>query len=166
MSRLSRSGSRGAKVSVPSWSRMPPKPATAHDPGAGERGDVEAVAGVVLEVVEVDQGGFAEVVVGQLEVADLGRDHRLGAGRERGIADRQRLVVGEVAGLLLVAEGVAAQVQREHEVGLLDDLLAVEVEVGEVQEQRVLLGSGVREVPGLVLGEGLGLRMNARVVSS
>jgi hypothetical protein len=41
------------------------------DPGAGERGDVEAVAGVVFEVVEVDQGGFAEVVVGQLEVAAI-----------------------------------------------------------------------------------------------
>src|SRR5438045_3482306 len=27
--RVSRSGSRGAKLSVPSWSRMPPKPATA-----------------------------------------------------------------------------------------------------------------------------------------
>ena len=30
--------------------------------------------------------------------------------------------------------------QREHEIGLLDDLLAVEVEVGEMQQQRILLG--------------------------
>ena len=37
------------------------------DPGARERGDVQAVAGVVLEVVEVDQGGLGEVVVGELE---------------------------------------------------------------------------------------------------
>ena len=71
------------------------------------------------------------------------------------------LVVGEVARLLLVGERVAEDVQREHEVGLLDDLLAVEVEVGEVQEQRVLLGLGVLEVPDLVAGEALGLRVDA-----
>ena len=120
------------------------------DPGAGERGDVEAVARVVLEVVQVHQRGLAEVVVGELEVADLGRDDRLRAGRERRVADGERLVVGEVARLLLVGERVAADVQREHEVGLLDDLLAVEVEVGEVQEQRVLVGRRVLEVPELV----------------
>ena len=62
-------------------------------------------------------------------MADLGGDHRLRAGRQRRIAHGERLVVGEVARLLLVGEGVAAEVQREHEVGLLDDLLAVEVEV-------------------------------------
>ena len=71
------------------------------DPGAGQRGDVQAVAGVVLEVLEVHQGGLGEVVVGQLEVSDLGGDHRLGAGRERGVAHGQRLVVGEVPRLLL-----------------------------------------------------------------
>ena len=117
------------------------------DPGAGERRDVQAVAGVVLEVVEVHQRRLAEVVVGELEVADLGRDHRLRARRERRVAHGQRLVVGEVARLLLVGEGVAAQVQREHEVGLLDDLLAVEVEVREVQQQRVLVGLGARRSP-------------------
>ena len=76
-------------------------------------------------------------------MADLGRDDRLGARRQRGVADGQLLVVGEVARLLLVGEGVAAQMQREHEVGLLDDLLAVQVEVREVQQQRVLLGARV-----------------------
>ena len=44
------------------------------DPGAGERRDVHAVAGVVLEVVQVHQRGLAEVVVGELEVTDLGGD--------------------------------------------------------------------------------------------
>ena len=58
-----------------------------------------------------------------------------------------RLVVGEVARLLLVAEGVTAQMQRQHEVGLLDDLLAIQVEVGEVQQQRILLGRGGVESP-------------------
>jgi hypothetical protein len=97
-------------------------------------------------------------------VADLDRDHGLRAGREGGVADGQGLVVGEVAGLDLGAEGVAAQVQRQHEVRLLDDLLAVQVEVGEVQEQRVLVGSGAREIPGLMLGEGLRLGMNAQLL--
>ena len=73
-------------------------------------------------------------------MAELGGDHRLRARRQRGVAHGEPLVVGEVARLLLVAEGVAAQVQREHQIGLLDDLLAVEVEVGEVQQQRILLG--------------------------
>jgi hypothetical protein len=36
------------------------------DPSAGQGGNVKAIAGVVLQVVEVDQGGFAEVVVRQL----------------------------------------------------------------------------------------------------
>ena len=73
------------------------------DHGPGERGDVQPVAGVVLEVVEVDQRGLGEVVVGQLEVADLGGDDRLGARGQRRVANGQRLVVGEVARLLLVA---------------------------------------------------------------
>ena len=92
---------------------------------------MEAVAGVVLQVVEVDQGGLAEVVVGQFQMSDLGRDHRLRARRERGIPDGQRLVVREIACLGLGAESVAAQVQRQHKVGLFDDLLAVQVEVWE-----------------------------------
>jgi hypothetical protein len=41
-------------------------------------------------------------------------------------------------------------VQGENEVGLLDDLLAVEVEVGEVEQERVLVWLGVVEVPVLV----------------
>src|SRR5207249_2344957 len=57
------------------------------DPRARQRGDVKTIARVVLEVAQVDQGSLAEVVVGQLEMPDLCRDHRLGASRERGIAD-------------------------------------------------------------------------------
>ena len=132
------------------------------DPGARQRGDVESIARVVLEIVEIDEAGLAEIVVGELEVPDLRRDDRLGAGRERGVADSQRLVVGKVAGLAFLAECVAAQVQGQDEVGLLDHLLAVQVEVGKVQEQRVLLGRGVHEVPGLVSGKRFGLGMDAQ----
>jgi hypothetical protein len=44
-------------------------------------------------------------------------------------------------------------VEREDEVGLLDDLLAVELELGEVQEQRVAVDGSSGEVPPLVLSK-------------
>src|SRR5437588_346408 len=53
------------------------------DPRARERGDVDAVASVVLEVVEVHERRLAQVVVGKLEMADLGCDDGLGAGGQR-----------------------------------------------------------------------------------
>ena len=53
------------------------------DPGTCKRRDVQAVDGVVLQVVQVHQGGLAEVVVRELEVPHLGGDHRLRAGRQR-----------------------------------------------------------------------------------
>jgi hypothetical protein len=40
---------------------------------------VQAVGGVVFEVVEIHQGGLGEVVLGQVEVTDLGREDRLDA---------------------------------------------------------------------------------------
>ena len=99
---------------------------------------MQPVAGVLHQVAEVHPGGLAEVVVGELDVADLGRDDGLRARRQRAVADRDRLVVGEVARLLLGGEAVAAHVEREHEVGLLDHLRAVEPEVRDVQQQREL----------------------------
>ena len=95
-------------------------------------------------------------------MADLSRDHGLGTCGERRVANRQRLVVGEVPGLLLRREAVAAQVHRQHEIGLLHDLLAVQVEVGEVQQQRVLVGPCRREVPDRVVREPLGLLVHAQ----
>src|SRR5215212_8924787 len=61
------------------------------DPGSSQGGQVDPVAGVVVDVIEVQHGGLAEVVVGQFEVTDLGRDHRLGESRQRGVADGQSL---------------------------------------------------------------------------
>src|SRR2546430_8782522 len=49
-------------------------------------------------------------------------------------AHGQRLVVGEVPRLLLGGERVAAQLHGEHHVGLLDDLLAVQLEVRRSEE--------------------------------
>ena len=53
------------------------------------------------------------------------------------------LVVVEVAPLLLGREVVAAEVEGEDEIGLLDDLARVEQVVGIVQQQRVLVRSRV-----------------------
>ena len=46
-------------------------------PGAGQRGEVQAIGGVAREVVQVDEGRLAEVLVGEVEVPDLGGDDRL-----------------------------------------------------------------------------------------
>jgi hypothetical protein len=80
----------------------------------------------------------------------LDGDDGLGARRQRRVAHGARLVVREVPRLLLRGERVAPQVEREHEVGLLDHLLAIELEVREVQQQRVLVVGGALEVPLLV----------------
>jgi hypothetical protein len=40
------------------------KPSHRGDPSAGQRGQVNAVAGVVMEVSKVQESGFSEVVVG------------------------------------------------------------------------------------------------------
>ena len=82
------------------------------DPGSGQGGQVDPVAGVVVDVIEVKHGGLAEVVVGQFEVTDLGCDHRLDECGQRGVSDGQDLVVIEVAPLLLCRERVPPQVQR------------------------------------------------------
>jgi len=49
------------------------------DPCARQRAHVHAVADVVLQVLEVHQRRLGEVVVRELEVPDLGGNHRLGA---------------------------------------------------------------------------------------
>jgi hypothetical protein len=83
-----------------------------------------------------------------------------GTRRQRRVAHGDGLVVGEVAGLLILREAVAALPQGHYEVGLLDHLLAVEVEVVEVQEQWVPVGRRVLEVPDLMREEVLVLRMD------
>ena len=119
---------------------------------------MDPVPHIVRQVVQVYERRLAQVVVGELELAHFGGEHCLYACRQRGVAHGQRLIVREVARLLLWRERVAAQVHGEDEVGLFDDLLAIEVKVREVQEQGVLVRRGVGEVPYLVFGKGLGLR--------
>jgi len=102
---------------------------------------------------------LGEQVVGEVEVADLGRGDRLTARRQRRVAHGDRVVVVEVAELLLGGERVAEQVGRIDQVGLLDDLFAVEVVVRIVQQQRVATDRGL-EIPSPEQREGLALLMH------
>ncbi len=117
---------------------------TAHEgePSAGEGGDVHTVARVVLEVAQIHERGLEQVGVGEVEMPHLCRDDGLRARRQRRVAHGQALVVVERARLLLLREAVPHPVQCEDEVGLLDDLLAVQIEVRVVHEQRVGVGLG------------------------
>src|SRR5581483_3248307 len=58
---------------------------------------------------------------------------------------------------------LAVQAHGQHEVGLLHHLPAVEVEIGVVEEQRVVVGGRVLEVPHVVGGEQRRLRVDAEL---
>ena len=140
-------------------------PAEAGDrdkPRARKRREMDAVPRVGAEITQVDVRGFAEVVVGQVQMADLGRDDRLDGGRERRVPYGDALVVLEVARLLLEFEILAARIEREDKVGLLDHLARVEREVREVQQQRILIRARGIEVPPAVASETLGLCRHAQ----
>jgi hypothetical protein len=125
---------------------------------------MQAVGRVVRQVLEVHPCRLLEVVAGQGEMPDLGGEHGLRAGRQGRVAHGEALVVVEVPLFLLGCEGVPAPVHGHHQVGLLDHLLAVELEVRVVQQQRILVRRRVLEVPGLVLQEVLILRVQAALL--
>src|SRR5438445_13231471 len=106
------------------------------NPGARRRTYVHAIAHVALEVVQVHQRRFGQVVVRETHVADLDRDDGLRAGRQRSVPNGDRLVISKVARLLIGGEGVSSHVHRQDEVGLLDYLRAVWVVVWELVEKR------------------------------
>ena len=54
-------------------------PVDERDPRTGERGHMEAVARIVLEIGKVDQRRLADVLVGESQMAGLRGHHRLGA---------------------------------------------------------------------------------------
>src|SRR5687767_4616989 len=84
---------------------------------------------------------------------DLGGDDRLNGRRQRGVTDGDGLVVIKVTHLLCGIEGVATQIERQDQVGLLDDLARVEKIVVVVEKERVVLSTGCLEVPAAVAGE-------------
>ncbi len=125
---------------------------------------MHAVGGVAVQVGQVDVQRLVEVAQRRVVVADLGRDDRLHARRQRGVAGGDRVVVLEVGALLLVGELVALEEQREHHVGLLEHLEAVDHQRVEVQQQRAQLGRGLRQVPDLAVEEEVVLRVDAEAV--
>ena len=72
----------GCERQVAAGVAHPAKAAHRRDPRSRDRGDVDSVAGVVLQVLEVQEGGLGEVVIGEVQVTDLSGDHRLHAGRQ------------------------------------------------------------------------------------
>src|SRR6266487_1942264 len=125
---------------------------------------MDPVPRVMLQVVEIHERSIGKVVVGEVELTHLGSEDGLCACRQRGGAHSQRLVVREVARLLLRRESLTAQMHRKNEIGMLEDLLAIEVKVRGMQEQRVLVRSGASEIPHLVFGKGLGLRSYSKAL--
>src|SRR5699024_9884437 len=67
--------------------------------GTRHRGEMDVVVGVSREIPEIDERRLPQVVVGQVEVTDLGGDDRLDRRRQGGVPDGDRLVVVEVTSL-------------------------------------------------------------------
>ena len=143
-------GSRGTKRSRSSWSRNPPKPQTSAIQAPASEAMCRPSSVSPFPVLEVDQRRLAQVRVGKIEVADLGRQHGLAGCRQGEVANGQPLGVRERRRLLGEREPFPEPLQGQHQVGLLGHLLAVQVEVRHVavQQVRVLLG-GRSEVPAL-----------------
>jgi hypothetical protein len=69
------------------------------EPGASQRGKVQAPSSVGSQITQIGESCLAEVVVRQLEVTDFGGNDCLNGRRERRVAHRYGLVVDETAGL-------------------------------------------------------------------
>ena len=138
----------------------PAEPVRQAVPHPAGRGHVHPVGGVAVQVGQVDEQRAVEVAQRQLAVADLGGDDRLHHPGQGGVAGGDRVVVLEVGALLLGAEVVALQEQRQHHVGLLEHLEAVDHQRVVVQQQRPLLRRGVGQVPHLAVQEVRVLRVD------
>jgi hypothetical protein len=130
-------------------------------PHAARGGDVHAVGRISRHVGEIHEQAEAEVVDRLVLVADLGGHDALHGRRQRRVAGREAVVVHEVRALVLGRELVAEQVRRQHDVGLLDHLPAVDLERVVVEEERELVRRGGVEVPHLALEEPGVLGMDA-----
>ena len=60
----------------------PSEASNGSDPGAGQRRDVQSVASVMRNVVKINESGFGEVIVSEVEMSDLSGDDRLRTGGE------------------------------------------------------------------------------------
>ena len=71
----------GGEGQAPVVVTQPAEPGDGTDPRSREGGDVQSVTCVVLKIAEVDQCRLRQVVIGQLQIADLSRHDGLGARR-------------------------------------------------------------------------------------
>jgi len=122
---------------------------------------VDAVGRIARHVGQVHQEREAEVRQRVLLIADLGGDDALDARRERRVAARDAVVVVVVGALLVGVELVAQEKHGENDVGLLDHLVAVNLERVVVQEEREVAGRGRLQVPHLAVEEAGVLGMDA-----
>ncbi len=111
------------------------------------------VAGVVSHVGQVHEQRQAKVGHRPFLLTDLGGDDAVHGRRQRRVAGGERVVVVEVAPLLGEGELVAQEEHRQHDVGLLEDLVAVDHQRVVVKQQRIVIGRGRLEVPDLTLEE-------------
>ena len=123
------------------------EPADERDPGAGHRRDVDPLPGVAVDVVEVHARGPQEVVIGELGLAEIYGGHALDGRGQRRVAAGPRIVVGEVAQLLGSRELAGEQHLGKDNVGLLEDLVAVQHQRVVVEQERIGIGWRRGEVP-------------------
>jgi hypothetical protein len=83
---------------------------------------VDALLGVSLVIEEIDECRPAEVLDGAAGVADLDAHDGMNRGAERGLMQRQRLVVVVVGALDVITELVREHVGQHHHIGLLDQV--------------------------------------------
>ena len=147
--------------------RGPGAPAVAgepvHDrhPGAAGRGDVHAVAEVPRGVGHVDGDGVDQVLLGRPVLAGVRGGDGLDGLRQRGVTGGERVVVVEDPPPLFGAEPIREQDRRQHHIGLLDDLMAVDHQRVVVEEQGIALRWRPGEVPRRLVEEAVVLEVHA-----
>ena len=104
-------------------------------PDAAGRRDVHAVAGVAVQVGEVDEDALHEGLERAVLVADLSGDDRLDDGGQRRVAGRDRVVVLVVGALLLRRERFTCEEERKDRVSLLEYLEPVDHQRVVMQQQ-------------------------------
>ncbi len=127
-----------AKSAESPYERMP---ATRH------RGHVCAVAGVAVQIVEIDAQGAAEIVFGFFDETDFRREHRERRCRQRRVVHGDGFVVIETAPLGRAIELFAGEHEREHRIGLLAHLMTEQRQRMVMDEQRILIVRRAEEIP-------------------
>ena len=122
-----------------------------NQPCASHAGRVDADVRVAVDVVQIHACGLAEIAVGFVGIADFGGDDGVNAGRKRAVMDGQRLVEIKDLFLHLRREVLAAKINQQHDVRLLDDLKPPEIQGMQMIQQRELLNGDALNVDGVAV---------------